>query len=204
MKLALLLWIVAMPALADEHSAFRDRVKQMIASSANIENGSYQTIAAKLYFHQDAEWCSKRLIELLREPSGDMFWMFPVTSIAFLDQGQLTPAARAALHHSWKTYMPYRGDTENHWLLYYTTLYLMAQQYKGEPGETWFSGKSSQENFAEAEGYLLHWMKLTTTMGQGEYDCTHYIGVYLLPLSNLANGQRTRPMRLRARRCLTG
>lgn len=28
--------------------------------------------------------------------------------------------------------------------------------------------------------------------GQGEYDCTHYIGVYLLPLSYLAQWSRTR------------
>ncbi len=57
-----------------------------------------------------------------------MFWMFPVTAIAYLDQGQLTPNRRAqALHKAWKTYMPYRGDTENHFLLYYTCLYLMSQ-----------------------------------------------------------------------------
>ena len=68
---------------------------------------------------------SKQL--LAAGPTGDMFWMFPVTAIAYLDQGQLSDSARQALRRSLKTYMPYRGDTENHWLLYYTTLYLMSQ-----------------------------------------------------------------------------
>ena len=47
--------------------------------------------------------------------------MYPVTAIAYLDKGQLSATARKALRKSWKTYAPYRGDTENHWLLYYTT-----------------------------------------------------------------------------------
>jgi hypothetical protein len=62
-----------------------------------------------------------------------MFWMFPVTAIAYLDRGQLTPFARAALRNAWKTYMPYRGDIENHFLLYYTSLHLMSQLWADQP-----------------------------------------------------------------------
>src|SRR5262245_11754854 len=91
-------------------------------------DSGYATIAAKLKLHEDPAWCSRRLLELLNAgPVGDMFWMFPVTAVAYLDQGQLTPEARSALRRAWQTYMPYRGDTENHWLLYYTSLYLAAQ-----------------------------------------------------------------------------
>jgi hypothetical protein len=38
----------------------------------------------------------------------------------------------------------------------------------------------------EAESWIDSWVKLTTTRGQGEYDCTHYMGVYLLPMSYLS------------------
>lgn len=189
------------PAAAPQ-TAFPDRVRKVIEANAALPNGSYQTIAAKLYLHRDPEWCSRRLEELLQSPSGDMFWMFPVTAVAYLDRGQLSPSARNALRQSWKTYMPYRGDTENHWLMYYVSLYLMSQLYPNQPGNTWYTGKSSAQNFAESEEYLLHWMKLTTTIGQGEYDCTHYIGVYLLPLSYLAAWAEDPQMRLRARRML--
>ena len=40
----------------------------------------YANIAAKLRLHEDAAQCSRRLEELLAEgPTGDMFWMFPIT-----------------------------------------------------------------------------------------------------------------------------
>lgn len=181
-----------------DDDAFAQRVQQVIAHNAQGAAG-YQHIAARLHRREDAAWASAKLIELLRDPNGDMFWMFPVTAIAYLDRGQLTPEARQALRRAWKTYMPYRGDTENHWLLYYTCLYLMAQKYPNEPGDVWYTGKSSAGNLQEAEGWLRHWMDLTTTIGQGEYDCTHYIGVYLLPLSYLAAWAEDPVMRRRAR-----
>jgi len=159
----------------------------------------YGTIAAKLYLREDPAWCSKRLLEMLAaKPSGDMFWMFPVTSIAYLDQGQLTERARKALRDAWRTYAPYRGDTENHWLLYYTCLYLMAQMYPGESGDQWFTGKSSEENLLEAKDWIESWVKLTTTRGQGEYDCMHYMGVYQLPMSYLSAWAKDPQMKQRA------
>ena len=166
---------------------FQDRSRTVVAQFAKIPDlskGSYGNIAAKLALGQDLEWCSKQLEALLAQgPSGDMFWMLPVTAIAYVDKGQLTPAARDALKRAWKTYAPYRGDTENHLLLYYTCLYLMSQLW---PDAEWYTGKSSAENLREAEAWIDGWVKLTTTRGQGEYDCTHYMGVYLLPMSYLS------------------
>ena len=61
----------------------------------------YANIAAKLRLHEDAALCSRRLEELLAAgPTGDMFWMFPVTAVAYLDQGQLSDSARQALRRS--------------------------------------------------------------------------------------------------------
>ena len=94
--------------------------------------------------------------------------------------------------------MPYRGDTENHFLLYYTTLYLMAQLWPDQPGEMWYSGKSSEENLEEARQWIDNWMKLTTTRGQGEYDSPHYMGVYLIPMSYLAAWAKDPAMKKRA------
>lgn len=181
---------------------FPERVREVItyhARPASLDTASYGAIAAKLALKEDPEWCSRRLIEILKAgPSGDMFWMFPVTAVAYLDNGQLTAEARRALRDSWRTYMPFRGDTENHWLLYYTTLYLMTQKYPNEPGEAWFNGKSSAENFRESEEWIKWWVDMTTRRGQGEYDCTHYIGVYLLPMSYLAAWADDPVMRKRA------
>src|ERR1700712_5123199 len=42
------------------------------------------------------------------------------------------------------------------------------------------------------------WVRLTTTRGQGEYDSTHYMGVYLLPMSYLAAWAKDPDMKQRA------
>ena len=159
-------------------------------------------VAAKLALRQDAALCSERVIELMKTPTGDMFWMFPVTSISYLGRDQLTPAAKAAIREAWRTYMPLRGDTENHWAMYYTSLYLMAQLWPNEPCERWFNGKTSTENFNESRDYLIHWMGLATTIGQGEYDCTHYIGEYSIPMLYLATWAKDPAMRQRGKMML--
>jgi hypothetical protein len=76
----------------------------------------------------------------------------------------------------------YRGDTENHWVMYYTGLYLASQTWPGEAGSTWFNGKSSSENFEEARGWLEQWMKTTSTTGQGEFDSPTYMTVFVAPM----------------------
>ncbi len=182
--------------------AFAQRVQFVIDAYAHPKSSGplgYANIAAKLRLHQDAALCSRRLEELLATgPTGDMFWMFPITAIAYLDQGQLTATAREALRRSFKTYMPYRGDTENHWLLYYTSLYLMSQMWPDQSGDEWYTGKSSAENLREAEGWINSWVRLTTTRGQGEYDSPHYMGLYFLSLSYLAEWAKDPAMKKRA------
>ena len=188
---------------ADRRAAYLARVQEVITWRSSLVKPDdpatfgLAEITTKLALRQDAEACSARLIELMKTPSGDMFWMFPVTAISYLGRDQLTPAAKAAVRETWRTYVPLRGDTENHWAMYYTSMYLMAQLWPGEPGERWFNGKTSAEIFAEARDYLIHWMGLATTIGQGEYDCTHYIGEYSIPMLFLATWAEDPAMRQR-------
>lgn len=184
--LALAAALAAQSAAAQDYEQRRRRLIEKM-TRVDDEKLHYHSIAARLWLREGIPAAERRLRELLEgDVSGDMFWMFPVTAIAYLDRGQLSEPARALLRKSWKTYYPFRGDTENHWLLYYTSMYLMAQMWPEMGGEGWFNGKSSKENLEEARRWIESWVKLTTTKGQGEYDCTHYIGVYLLPLSYLA------------------
>src|SRR4029077_2539676 len=66
---------------------FRERVEFVVDAYAHPKNSgplSYAAIAAKLKRHEDPALCSRRLEELLAEgPTGDMFWMFPITAIAY-------------------------------------------------------------------------------------------------------------------------
>jgi hypothetical protein len=203
-RLAGLCVLLSIPLAAQTRQPlpFAARVRFVIDAYAHPNNTGplgYANIAAKLRVHEDASLCSRRLEELLAEgPTGDMFWMFPITAIAYLDQGQLSSAARQALQHSFKTYMPYRGDTENHWLLYYTSLYLMSELWPDLGPDQWYTGKSSAENRREAAGWIESWVRLTTTRGQGEYDSPHYMGLFFLSMSYLAEWSKDPAMKKRA------
>jgi hypothetical protein len=156
-------------------------------------------IAAKLARREDADLCSRSVIELMNTPGSGPFWMFPVVNVAYLGRDQLSPEAKQAIRDAWRSGMQIRGDTENHWVMYYTSLYLMAELHPGEPAASWYSGKSSAENLAEARAYLLDWMDLATTVGQGEFNPTHYIGEYAIPMLFLAAWAEDPAMRLRGR-----
>jgi hypothetical protein len=203
------LCLLMLPALHAQAPPFEQRVRSVIEWYAHPANNGplgYANIAAKLWLHEglheglheDAALCSRRLEELLAAgPTGDMFWMYPVTAVAYTDRGQLTDSARRALRDSFRTYMPYRGDTENHWVMYYTSLYLMSQLWD-QDGSQWYTGKSSAENMAEAADWLTKWVRLTTTRGQGEYDSPSYMGYYFLSMSYLAAWARDPTMKKRA------
>lgn len=183
-----IVWRAAQPELPDFKSA--------------SANAALASTASRLLLGEHLDWCSREVVELMRQPSGDMFWMFQCTTVSFLGRGKLSPEAQAAIRDAWRRYMPLRGDTENHWVMYYASLYLMAQQWPAAAGDRWFNGKSSEENRAEAQEWLRHWMDVTTTIGQGEYDCTHYMGEYSIALIMLASWAEDPEMRQRGRMML--
>lgn len=191
-------------AQADLDKAFQARRDTLISFYADRiaeedrTRGGYFDIAAKLYRGIDLEWCLARLDTLMAAPRGDMFWMYPFTTVMYNGREALPEATKRKMQDMWRTYAPYRGDTENHWALYYATLYLAAQMYPNELGSQWYTGKSSQENFDEAEEYLLSWMDLTTTIGQGEYDSPHYMRVFMAPMALLYAYAEDPAMRKRA------
>ncbi len=169
------------------------------ATPANdFSRGGYIEIAARLYRNEDINWALARLDTLMQNPSGDVFWMHHFVTATYVGRKQLPEAYRQRMRELWRTYHSYRGDSENHWLMYYTALYLITQLYPNEPNERWFNGRSSQENFTEAREYLLHWMDLTTTIGQGEYDSPDYLGMFLAPLAQLYAWAEDAEMRQRA------
>ncbi|MBE35686.1 MAG: hypothetical protein CMI16_09065 [Opitutaceae bacterium] len=132
------------------------------------------------------EECNEAIIRLMADPGTGPFWMFPTTIAAFVGRDTLSLEARASIRSAWGSARQLRGDTENHWTMYHVSLYLMSELYPNDPGETWYTGRSSEENLEEARGWILDWMDITTSIGQGEYNPTHYIGEYAIPMLMLA------------------
>src|SRR5688572_3293937 len=195
---------IVVPEAGARRAQYLQRVEEMRtwrtaqANRADAPPMDYAAIAVKLVRGEDLEACSRRVIKLARDPGTGPFWMFPAVSVAFTGRDKLSPEACAELRDVWRTTRQQRGDTENHWVMYNASLYLMADLYPDDPAECWYTGKSSAENRAEAEGFLLHWMDLTTTVGQGEFNATHYIGEYAIPLLYLKSWARDPAMRQRA------
>jgi len=115
-----------------------------------------------------------------------MFWMIPMVLVMYTENGNLTAEDWSFIRELWRTYWPFRGDTENHWLMYYASIYLASELFPDAGPDAWYNGKSSVENMAEAKDYIFDWARVTTRYGQGEYDSPNYIGEYLRPLVMLA------------------
>lgn len=124
-----------------------------------------------------------------------MFYLHDIM-VALLYAGErLEPETRAAIRESLRTQPLYRGDTENHWLLYHTGLLLASEAWPGEPGPSWFNGKSSEENAREAREWIEIWMRGVVTEGQMEFDSPNYLTTFLAPLLTLRDHARDSTLR---------
>ena len=183
---------------SEQVASYRARCDSLIDYYASRNAASYIDVAAKLYRQRNIKWALSTLDSLMQTPQGDMFWMYQFILVTFIGGDAIPLEMQARMRAIWRTYTPYRGDTENHWAMYYAGLYLIAQHYPNEPGDAWFNGRSSQENFEEARDYLLSWVDLTTSKGQGEFDSPDYMGYFIIPVSQLYAFASDPAMRQRA------
>lgn len=157
--------------------------KAVLQQIAKMERNDYNTLTALFYTTPDSsrELAFRRLDSLLNAPKGDMFWMFANAGFYFNSKKWLDEKTKFRFRELWKNYTPYKGDTENHFLMYYGSLLLFSQEWQ-EPHTEWFNGKSSQENYDEAKEYLLHWVDEISKYGITEWDSPRYIYYYITPL----------------------
>jgi hypothetical protein len=197
--LTLLLWSCLAEAQSPERQAYLDgfEARAHAMTLPYDTSGGYAGVAARYAHNINIRQADSIFMAMLKEPRGDMFWMFPVIGAYLHGKGKMSPQVEAAVRYAWKTYAPYRGDTENHWAMYHASLYLAAEQWPGLPGSEWFNGKSSEQNLNETKEYLIHWIRITTTIGQGEFDSPDYLPEYLIPMNLLAEFAQDPQMRLR-------
>ncbi len=159
-------WIVccvslvqSVPAqLADRNAYLREfekRSARVVSVYDTSQAAGYYQIAVRYALKRNIAQADSMFVALLREPRGDMFWMIPVIGAYLHGKDRMSPLTKASVRSAWKTYAPYRGDTENHWCMYYSALFLAAEQWPGLPGSEWYNGKSSEENRQEAKEYLI-------------------------------------------------
>ncbi len=124
-------------------------------------------------------------LESYRNQPVGMFHFYQIMLGYLFSQEYLPTTLKNQVRDFMATANFYRGDTENHLMIYYTGLYLAAQTWPDLGAEKWFTGKSAAENMAEAKGWLEYWIDITARIGQGEFDSPTYMPVYLSSLIGL-------------------
>jgi len=165
---------------------FEQRRQRLLDVVSQERDRGFFTVTAKFITGRDTEWAMAMLDSLTTDESiGGMFYSYTAIGTYLRLKDQLPDSIKRKIRRAFRERTMYRGDTENHWVMYYTGLYLAAQTWPNEDRSQWFNGKSSTENFKEAEAWLNRWMNITSTIGQGEFDSPTYFIVFMTPMLTL-------------------
>ncbi|MBT3273944.1 MAG: hypothetical protein HN368_12380 [Spirochaetales bacterium] len=124
----------------------------------------------------------KQLRERLKSPQHSMFYSLPLMGLYLHANNRMSSSMAATMRQVMTTNPVYRGDTENHWVMYYTALLLAAQTWPETSAAEWYAGRSTQSLYDEAREWLIGWAGKTTEAGQGEYDSPNYMIMYVTPM----------------------
>jgi len=149
-----------------------------LAEGAHI--GPFQTMAMiKEGRASDELWDDQRA--KFSDFGHSMFDSFPAMSLYLFCEDELPDDIKDLIRKGVTGNNIYRGDTENHWLMYYTALLLACQEWPETSPAEWYTGRTTQENYNDAVGWINEWTRITTTIGQGEFDSPHYFNTYMAP-----------------------
>ena len=180
--LAFGLILLTAPA-APAASGFEDRCRKLLEVVSREKESSFYGVAAKIRTGTDTAGAFRMLDSMTTDKGmGGMFYAYTLVGTYLHCRGALPDSLHRKVRAAYRNRTMYRGDTENHWVMYYTGIYLAAQTWPGEPGSAWFNGRSSSENFREAQEWLTRWVRTTATIGQGEFDSPTYMAVLIAPL----------------------
>jgi hypothetical protein len=178
---------------------FEQRRQRLIDVVSQERDRGFFTVAAKLAAGRDKDFALTMLDSLATDESiGGMFYSYMAIGMYLRLRDQLPDTLLWKIRQAYRERTMYRGDTENHWVAYYTGLYLAAQTWPNEDRSQWFNGKSSFENFKEAEEWLNRWMNTAATIGQGEFDSPTYFIVFMTPMLTLFDFAKDPLMKRRA------
>ncbi len=171
-----------------EKSGYQERVRQVQQWADTTQERGFLIAGAKIRQGKDVEAGLRMFEQELKREDNSPRGMFAICEMmaAYLASWEKMPVN---LRHKVRDYLAianfYRGDTENHLTMYYTGLYLAAQTFPELPAEKWYTGKASLANKKEAEDWLSDWLRLTTTIGQGEFDSPTYMAVFISSIFTL-------------------
>jgi hypothetical protein len=196
--LILSLLVSSQSAAQTLHSPSEKSASILKALASSKHRLSFAATAARLHTNTDLDRAYRDLDTLLSKEYGDMFWMYGITGFYFTSKELLPDTIQQKIRWAWKHLTPYRGDTENHFLMYYSSLFLMSEVWPDLRGSEWFTGQSSKEIQKESREYLLHWIDQVSKYGLNEFDSPRYQYYFYTPILFLSQFAKDQAVRDRA------
>jgi len=169
-------------SFTSEFELRREKILKFYVDSVQLgkDKVDFFILTAKIKFSKEVKILLPYLDSLIQNPGiGDMFFAYQLIGLYLHCKENLPFEYRDKIKNVFKTRTIYRGDTENHWLMYYVAWYLISQEWENE---IWSNLKTSSENFREASEYINYWVDGTTSFGQMEFDSPTYIITFVPPL----------------------
>ena len=141
-----------------------------------------------------------KIIGTEERPNGGPFEIFPAALLLSRWSHQLPIAISARIEHFFTRGILQRGNTENHWLMYYTGNLLAAQLWPN--ASTLWNGLPPQVIYDEARRWILGIIERTARLGHHEYDSTRYHVEHMVPYIALADHANDAHLRHQAEQML--
>ncbi len=132
---------VAVTAYAGTDSGFDPRCARLLDVASAETETSFFSLAAKLRVRRDLPRAYAILDSMSRDISmGGMFYAYTLIGTYLHARPLIPDSLHRKVREAFRVRTMYRGDTENHWVMYYTGMYLAAQTWPGgktdQPGST--------------------------------------------------------------------
>jgi hypothetical protein len=142
---------------------------------------------------KDDERLSRILEEGLGHPtpgpapriSSGTFEIITAITILLRAEDRLAPGAVEHVRHVITEGILHRDNTENHWLMHYTTLLLAAERWPET--QRWGNGLTTAAVHAEARRWILGMIERTARFGHHEYDSPIYHILHMACMTALAD-----------------
>ncbi len=181
-------------------TTYQERCDSVKAFFSTFDIASdYFILTARFHEGVDLDTAMSTLDDLLSsQPRGDAYWMFSTMTLYLHGSANLPERQKKRIRELWKTYQPLPGRSEHEQVLYYAALLLASENFDDMEQRGWFNGKSTDQNHAEAEAFLLDWFARTTEDGMEEFDSPTHTGFFLSAMLLLRDFASDRDMRTRA------
>ncbi len=195
---------------ADYNEALSARARQMTAEIAGRERQSIWSLPACLAYGDVSD---EELTQIViagvgggtlgyTEPqTGGPFQILPAMLLMARWEDRLPDEVIGAVHHFLTRGMIERGNTENHWLMYYTGNLLAAERWSDE-ASLW-NGRSPASMEAEATRWISGMIDRTALHGHHEYDSPGYHVEHMTPLIGLYEHTRNAQLRDKVEKVLS-